>query len=86
MDFLNIGPSELVFVVLLAILVIGPKKTVEYGQQVGRWMIHLRRQWQEVQRDLMTEMRAIEKDVVSATSIPEPSKESPPEKENKEDE
>ena len=71
MDFLNVGPSELVFVVLLAILVIGPKKTVEYGQQVGRLMVHLRRQWQQVQHDLMTEVRSIEQEVVSAASIPD---------------
>jgi Sec-independent protein translocase protein TatA len=85
MDFLNVGPAELVFVVLLAILVIGPKKTVEYGQQLGRLLVHLRRQWQDVQRDLMTEVRAIERDVVSAASVPEILDEPSPDKEEQDE-
>jgi len=59
MDFLNIGSGELVFLILLAILVVGPKRAVELAQQAGRFVSSLRRQWYAVQRDLTAEVEAL---------------------------
>lgn len=59
MDFLNIGSGELALLILLAILVVGPKRAVELAQQAGRFVSSLRRQWSAVQRDLTAEVEAL---------------------------
>jgi sec-independent protein translocase protein TatA len=38
MPFNNIGPMELVIVLIVALLVIGPKKLPEFGRSLGRGM------------------------------------------------
>lgn len=76
MEFLNIGTGELLFLVLLAILVIGPRRTVELSRQAGRLLGRLQHEWRNVQRELMAEMNSLERDVVSGpqkTVPPEPS-------------
>lgn len=62
MDFLNIGSGELVFLILVAILVVGPKQALELTQQVGRFIARLRREWDAVQRDVITEMRELNRE------------------------
>jgi len=36
MEFLGIGPLELVFIILLAIIIFGPKDIVNTGQTIGK--------------------------------------------------
>ncbi len=43
MEILGIGPSELVFIILLAILVLGPKDMQKAGRTLGRWMNQINR-------------------------------------------
>ena len=52
MEFLGIGPSELVFIVLLAIIILGPKDMQKAGKTVGRWLNHFIRSdgWKALQR------------------------------------
>src|SRR6266542_146477 len=52
MEFLGIGPSELVFVVILAIIILGPKDMQKAGRNVGRWLNQLIRSdgWKALQR------------------------------------
>lgn len=38
MEFLGIGPSELVFIVIIAIIILGPKDMQKAGRTVGRWL------------------------------------------------
>jgi len=38
MKFLNIGVLEFVFILLLALIVLGPKKAIEAAGEVGRWI------------------------------------------------
>jgi len=38
MDFLGIGPLELFFIVLIALIVLGPQDMVKAGRTLGRWM------------------------------------------------
>lgn len=38
MDFLGVGPLELVFIILIALIVLGPKDMVKAGQTLGRFM------------------------------------------------
>ncbi|MBN1669022.1 MAG: hypothetical protein JW862_18155 [Anaerolineales bacterium] len=38
MDFLGVGPLELFFIILIALIVLGPKDMVKAGRTLGRWM------------------------------------------------
>ncbi|MGD1994897.1 MAG: twin-arginine translocase TatA/TatE family subunit [Anaerolineae bacterium] len=78
MEFLNVGTGELLFLVLLAILVIGPRRTVELTRQVGRLLGRLQQEWRSVQRELMTEMRSLEEEATGRAARPSPSKSSEP--------
>ena len=38
MEFLNVGPLELFFILLLALIVFGPQDMVKYARRAGRWV------------------------------------------------
>ena len=38
MEVLGIGPTELVFILLIAIIVLGPKEMQNSGRTIGRWL------------------------------------------------
>ena len=38
MEILGIGPSELLFVVIIALIVLGPKDMQKAGRTVGKWL------------------------------------------------
>jgi len=38
MEILGIGPTELVFIILIAIIVLGPKEMEKTGRTIGRWL------------------------------------------------
>ena len=38
MEFLGIGPSELLFIVIIALIVLGPKDMQKAGRTVGKWL------------------------------------------------
>jgi sec-independent protein translocase protein TatB len=78
MEFLNIGTGELLFLLLLAILVIGPRRTVELSRQAGRLLTRLQHEWRNVQRELMTEMRSLEEEATGREPKPSPPASSEP--------
>jgi sec-independent protein translocase protein TatB len=41
MEILGVGPMELVFVVILALIILGPKDMQKAGRSMGRWMNNL---------------------------------------------
>lgn len=41
MEILGIGPSELFFIIILALIVLGPKDMQKAGKTVGRWLNNL---------------------------------------------
>lgn len=41
MEILGIGASELVFIVLIAIIILGPKDMQKAGKSLGRWLNQL---------------------------------------------
>ncbi len=45
---LNIGPAELIVILLVALLIVGPKRLPEVGRSVGKALRELRRQTDEV--------------------------------------
>ena len=38
MEILGIGPSELLFIIIIALIVLGPKDMQKTGKTVGRWL------------------------------------------------
>jgi len=38
MEILGIGPSELLFIIILALIVLGPRDMQKAGKTVGRWL------------------------------------------------
>lgn len=52
MEILGIGPSELFFIILIAIIVLGPKDMQRAGKTVGRWLNSFIRSdgWRALQR------------------------------------
>ena len=41
MDIFGIGPTELVFIILIALILLGPKDMQKTGRTVGRWLRNL---------------------------------------------
>ncbi|MCS7283540.1 MAG: hypothetical protein RMK65_09560 [Anaerolineae bacterium] len=66
MDFLNIGSGEFLFLLLLAILLIGPRRAVELVQQVSRFAAHLQREWRTVQQEIAQEWRTLQEETARA--------------------
>jgi len=56
---MNIGP-EMLFLVVLAFLLFGPKKLPEIGRQIGRGLAEFRRASNELKGQLENEMRLLE--------------------------
>jgi sec-independent protein translocase protein TatB len=52
MEILGIGASELIFILLIAIIVLGPKDMQKAGRTIGRWLNQLIRSdgWKVFQR------------------------------------
>jgi Sec-independent protein translocase protein TatA len=82
MEFINVGTGELLFLVLLAILVVGPKRTIQLARQVGQLLTRLQREWRRVQRDLMAEVNTLEGQIMSEIQDSPASTEEPQEGED----
>ena len=41
MEILGIGPSELVFIVIIALIILGPKDMQKAGRTIGKWLRHI---------------------------------------------
>ncbi|MCX7855391.1 MAG: hypothetical protein N2556_05340 [Anaerolineae bacterium] len=66
MDFLNLGSGEFVFLILLAILLVGPKRAVEWIQQASRFAARIRQEWLAVQQDVVREVQALSRETADA--------------------
>lgn len=76
MDFLGIGPLELLMVLLLVILVFGPEDLAKAGKTIGRTLNKIVRSdgWRAV-RDINKEMRDIPNRLVKEAELEETIKE-----------
>jgi Sec-independent protein translocase protein TatA len=56
MDILGIGPMELFFIVLLALVILGPKDMIKAGNSIGRFLRRtvLSPEWLNIQRTVRT--------------------------------
>ncbi len=66
MDFLNIGSGEFLFLILLAILLVGPRRAAEWVQQATRFAARLQQEWRAVQRDVLQELRTLQQETTQA--------------------
>jgi sec-independent protein translocase protein TatB len=60
---MNLGFSETAFLVILGLLLFGPKKLPEIGRQIGRIMAEFKRASAEFQNQLNDEVRQLEREV-----------------------
>lgn len=83
MEFLGVGPSELIFIVIIALIILGPKDMQKAGKTIGQWMrkIVTSDGWkifQQTSRELRTlpnrlireandELNQLNKEITSAT-------------------
>jgi len=76
MEIFNVGALEFFFILLLAFLVLGPKKTVELAGEVGRWIKEFVKSpiWRDIvhtSRDIKDMPRKIMDDVEIQKTIEE---------------
>jgi len=50
MEIFNIGPMELLFIIILALVIFGPQDMVAFSRKAGRWLYKLSKSdfWQSV--------------------------------------
>ncbi len=75
--FSNIGITELIFILLLALLVVGPERLPELARQIGKLLRDVRKAYENLTRDLGPEFMSIQQttqelreSVESVRSIP----------------
>ena len=61
-SFLNIGPWEITVIIIIAILMIGPKRAVEIARMIGRVTAQMRKLSGEFMGTIQTEIRALDQD------------------------
>ena len=59
MEFLGIGPSELLFIIIIALIVLGPKDMQKAGRTVGKFLRRIVtsdgwKLWQQTSREIQT--------------------------------
>jgi Tat protein translocase TatB subunit len=73
---MNLGMPEMIFIFLLALVVVGPKKLPELARQLGKWYAEFKRASNDFKTQLETEMMNIELEERARKSEPVP--EAPP--------
>lgn len=70
----NLGMPELIFILLIALLIFGPKKLPEIGKQVGRALGEFKRAGNDLKRSLEEEVERVnaEERSAPAESAPTP--------------
>jgi len=76
---MNLGMPEMIFIFLLALVVVGPKRLPGLARQLGKYMAEFKRASNEFKNQLETEMMNIELEE-RAKKQEEPPKILPPEK------
>jgi len=58
MNFMGIGPGELILILVIALLVFGPRRLPEIGRALGRTIAEFRRMSQELTAEMGRELEA----------------------------
>ena len=85
MEVLGIGPLELLFILLIALIVLGPQDMVKAGRLLGKWMRHIvtSEGWRTVQQT-SRELRYLPNRLMREAGLEELQKSLPKEKEIRE--
>jgi len=67
MNFFNIGTAELMLILLIALIVVGPRRLPEIGREIGKILSDLRKISQEFTTDLTRELEAPVKELTDLT-------------------
>jgi Sec-independent protein translocase protein TatA len=67
-SFLNIGPWEITVIIIIAILMIGPKRAVEIARLIGRVTAQMRKLSGEFMGTIQTEIRALNQEAKEAVA------------------
>jgi sec-independent protein translocase protein TatB len=62
MEFFGVGPLELLVVLVIALIVVGPQRLPELAAQMGKFMRGLRRYTSQVTREFNETMQDLEKE------------------------
>lgn len=74
----GIGMPELLLILAVALIVLGPKKLPEMARALGRGLAEFRRTTDDMKRELQTAADEIETPPASGSTQPEPSGEGAP--------
>ena len=76
MKFLNVGPLELIFILILALLLLGPERMISSARALGKWVYQLIRSpfWTSVM-DTSREIRDLPTKIVREAGLEESLKE-----------
>ena len=66
----NIGPLELMVILVIALLVVGPRRLPEVGRSIGRGIREFRKAQEEVQKTIQSALN--EEPAPTARSVPRP--------------
>lgn len=69
---MNLGFPEMMFLLLLALLIFGPKKLPEIGRQIGRGLAEFKRASTDFKNQLEDEVRQLEIEEASKNQIRAP--------------
>ena len=68
----GLGVPEMIFILLLALLIFGPKKLPEIGKQVGRALGEFKRTSNDLKRTIEDEMEKATREEPKSVPPPEP--------------
>ena len=63
MNFMGIGPGELILILLIALIIFGPGKLPELGRALGKSIREFRQATQDVTSQITKELQDLEKEV-----------------------
>ncbi len=78
MEFLGIGPGELLLILLIALIALGPERLPEVADQLGRGLAWLRQMSDEISRSVSAELALPERQAWKPPSGPGPAGEPEP--------
>lgn len=69
----NVGAGEMVFILVAALLILGPKKLPELARGIGKFLRDFRRQTDDVRKVVEREFYAMDQEIIPALDAPDPS-------------
>jgi len=62
MDFLGMGPWEILLILIIAMIILGPGKIVDFARTLGKWVRAIRRAGNDFTAAVTREVEKIEKE------------------------